>query len=70
MDGSTIRLEDAVVSRLKPVLLSRRTQKHPQRCPEDRAVLKTLTARLAHILPSSSACTHLRGHGGLKAICT
>ena len=53
--------------RLKPVLLSRRTHKHPQRCSEDRAVLKALTARLAHILPSSSACTHLRGHGGLKA---
>lgn len=53
--------------RLKPVLLSRRTQKHPQRCPEDRAVLKALTARLAHVLPSSPACTHLRGHGGLKA---
>ena len=49
---------------LKPVLLLRRTQKHPQRCPEDRAVLK---ARLAHILPSLPACTHLRGHGGLKA---
>ena len=48
------------------MLLSRRVQKHPQRCSEDRAVLKALTARLAHILPSSSACTHLRGNGGLK----
>ena len=48
------------------MLLSRRVQKHPQRCSEDRAVLKVLTARLAHSLPSSSACTHLRGNGGLK----
>jgi hypothetical protein len=58
-------MEGSVFQHLKPVLLWRRTQKHPQRCPEDRAVLKTLTARLAHILPSSPACMHLRGHGGL-----
>ena len=32
--------------RLKPVLLSLRTQKHPQRGPQDKAVPKTLTARL------------------------
>jgi RNA-directed DNA polymerase len=33
----------------------------------DALVLKALSLLLAEVLPVSSACTHVKGHGGLKA---
>jgi len=34
---------------------------------EDALVLKALSLRLAEVLPISLACTHVKGHGGLKS---
>lgn len=56
----------AVPQALKPLSLRQTGQRCPLRAPEDTARLAELTEQLWRILPKSPACTHLRGHGGLK----
>lgn len=51
---------------LKPLLISREGQHRPSRCLKDTLKLQDLTKTLSRILPRSTACTHLRGHGGQK----
>lgn len=51
---------------LQPLLVRQSGQRYPLRAPEDTARLAELTEQLHRVLPESPACTHLRGHGGLK----
>lgn len=51
---------------LLPLLARRPGQAHPVRPACDTALLGQVRLFLNRILPRSAACTHLRGHGGLK----
>ena len=51
---------------LGALLIRRRGQAHAERCTADKRRLEWVTKTLSRQLPRSAACTHLRGHGGLK----
>lgn len=51
---------------LSRMLSSRFGQVHPIRPAADTALLASVRRDLDRVLPRSAACTHLRGHGGLK----
>jgi len=51
---------------LKPLLFQHAGQKHPAMCPHDAARLERVSGLLYRLLPRSTACMHLRGHGDLK----
>lgn len=48
------------------MLVSHGPERRPRWCAEDAACLKEISEELSRVLPQSSACTHLRGNGGLK----